>query len=122
MWLLAFILYYLWSLWLSCFRVLCTYFCLLPFIYVKNYGSAVVIGVLIAIVNGATTWLLGQVGIAVNTASLTLAWLVLNIFSIMLVDKLVAGFRVRHFWGAAIFAVLVIFINFGLTQILSGIF
>ena len=95
---------------------------ILPFVYVRNYSSAVIIGILIAIVNSATTWLLGQVGIAVNTASLTLAWLVLNIFSIMLVDKLLTGFRVRHFWGAAIFAVLVILINFGLTQILSGVF
>ena len=76
---------------------------ILPFVYVRNYSSAVVVGVLIAIINGATVWLLGQLGIGVNAASMTLAGLVLNIFSIMAVDKLLTGFRVRHFWGSSHF-------------------
>ncbi|MCB0841244.1 MAG: phage holin family protein [Bacteroidetes bacterium] len=95
---------------------------ILPFVYVRNYSSAVIVGVLIAIINGATVWLLGQLGIGVNAASMTLAGLVLNIFSIMAVDKLLSGFRVRHFWGAAIFAILVIFINFGLNGVLDSVF
>ncbi|MEM7368546.1 MAG: phage holin family protein [Bacteroidota bacterium] len=95
---------------------------LLPFIYIRNFGTAVLVGVLVSVFNAGILWILNQAGISLNTGALTLAHLVLTTVSILVVDKILTGFRVKQMWGAAVFGILVILINLGLNQLLSNIF
>lgn len=94
----------------------------LPFVRVRNYGTAIIVGILIAVVNNVAAWVLAQLGIYVNINSITIVSFLLNIFAIMLVDKFVRGFRVSGFWMATLFALLVIFIHFALRYVLSALF
>lgn len=95
---------------------------LLPFIYIRNFGTAVLVGVLVSVFNAGILWMLNQVGISLNTGALTIAHLILTTVSILIVDKILTGFRVNQMWGAAVFGVLVILINLGLNQLLGSIF
>lgn len=95
---------------------------LLPFVYLRNFGVAFVVGVLVSLFNTAIMWGLGQLGISFQPNMLTLAHLVLTTVSLLLADKLLGGFRLRSFWGAMVFALLVILLDLGLNQLLNAVF
>lgn len=94
---------------------------LLPNVRVKNYGHAVLVGLLIALVNTLIEWVLGLLGITVTVGSITLVGFLLSIVSILLVDKLWRGFHVRSTLWAAIFAILVVVVDFLLTKVTAAL-
>lgn len=94
---------------------------LLPFVYVRTYGTAVAVGILIAVVSAASAWFLGLLGIGVTAGATTLAGFLLTIFAIMIVDQVMRGFRVGNFWWAALFAVVAMFIDYLLTGIVADL-
>ncbi|WMJ74810.1 phage holin family protein [Cytophagaceae bacterium ABcell3] len=86
-------------------------------ISVKSYGHAIWTGILISVLNGTLGWVL-------NILALPLTWITFGLFSfvisgliILLVDKLVLGFKVANFFWAFIFAIIMAVAN-GLVQTL----
>lgn len=95
---------------------------LLPFVYLRNLGVGFMVAVLVSVFNVGMMWVLNQVGISLNTNVLTVAHLVLTTISLLLADKLMTGFRLRSFWNALVFALLVILLDLGLNQVVNMIF
>jgi putative membrane protein len=98
---------------------------LLPFVYVRSFGYAVLVGVLIALSNQLIWWLLGELGVSF-AASGGLAEAVINFFfyvlAIMLVDAILKGFRVSGFLMGAVFALVVAAIQYALGLVLATLF
>jgi putative membrane protein len=97
---------------------------LLPFVHVRNFGVAVLVGILIALGNQVIWWLLRAVGI--NVVGSGIGEALINFFiyvaSIMLVDAVMKSFRVSGFLMAALFAVVVAVIQYFLVIVTATIF
>jgi len=97
---------------------------LMPFVYVKNFGTALVVGILISLVNAGIWYLLTYLGVSISTSD-SIARALINFLiytlSIMAVDGLLGGFRVSGFFRAAIFGLLVAVIAYFLEILLAGI-
>ncbi len=95
---------------------------LLPFVKVKNFGTAILVGILISLVNYGLWWLLGNLGISFGGAE-QLGKSLINFFiyvvAILIVDAVMTSFRVSGFIMAAVFAVVVAVINHFLTAFLA---
>lgn len=94
----------------------------LPFVHVRNFGIAVVVGILIALINAGLVWLLGAAGVSVGVGSLTIVGFLLYTVAIMLADQVMSGFRVGGFLWAALFAIIVIVIDMVLRQLFAAVF
>ncbi|MEM8901621.1 MAG: phage holin family protein [Bacteroidota bacterium] len=92
---------------------------LLPFVYVRNFGNALGVGILVSLFNAGILWGLQQLGVSLNVGYLTIANLILTTISVLLSDKIMKGFRVRHNWGAIAFGLLVILLNLGIHHFLG---
>lgn len=95
---------------------------ILPFVRVKNFGVAILVGIFISFVNYGLWWLLSNLGINFGGAD-PLARSLINFFiyvvAILIVDSVVKSFKVNGFIIAAVFAVLVSFINYFLTAFVA---
>ena len=69
-------------------------------IQVRNYGTALVATVVIAIVNTLVGWPLHFLTFPLTILTLGLFWLVVNAFLLKLASMLVPGFTVSGFWAA----------------------
>ncbi|MEM9935635.1 MAG: phage holin family protein [Bacteroidota bacterium] len=97
---------------------------LLPFVHVKNFLTAIVVGILISVVNYLIWWGLNSAGVSF-AGSDQLARGLINIFiyavSILIVDSFMKYFQVKGILMAAVFAVAVSIINLALSVFVSSL-
>lgn len=78
----------------------------LPGVEIKNFWSAILVAALLAIVNTFLNPILQIIALPVTILTLGLFALVINTLLIMLVDALVDGFKVKNFWWAFFFGIV----------------
>ncbi len=93
---------------------------LLPGVTVRDFGTAVVAAVVLAIVNALLRPLLVILTLPLTILTLGLFLLVINALMVLLVDALLEGFSTRNFWWALLFSVVLAVINLVLFS-LAGI-
>lgn len=93
---------------------------LLPGVTVRDFGTAVVVAVVLAIVNALLRPLLVILTLPLTILTLGLFLLVINALMVLLVDALLEGFSTRNFWWALLFSVVLAVINLVLFS-LAGI-
>lgn len=83
----------------------------LPGVEIKNFWSAIVVAALLAIVNTFLNPILQLISLPVTIITLGLFALVINTLMVMLVDALVEGFKIKNFWWAFIFGIVMSLIS-----------
>lgn len=84
---------------------------LLPQVNVKNFWTAVLVGILIGFANGALRLVLGTVGFGLNPMNLSIASLLVSTLAIYLVDAIIPGFKIKSFLWTFLFALILAAIN-----------
>lgn len=79
---------------------------ILPGVEIKNFWSAIVVAAVLAIVNTFLTPIIQFIALPVTIITLGLFALVINTLMIMLVDALVDGFKIKNFWWALLFGIV----------------
>ena len=79
---------------------------LLPHVDVDDYGTALIVALILAIANVIVKPILVVLTIPITVITLGLFLLVINALIIMLVDYLVDGFRIDGFWWALLFSLI----------------
>ena len=92
----------------------------LPRVEVKNFWAALVVALVLGIINYTLKPILLVLTLPVNILTLGLFTLVINAIIILLVDKLLTGFKVGGFWMALIFSIVLGLVNGVLTWIIPG--
>ena len=91
---------------------------LLPFVSIKNFPLAVIVGILISIVNYLIWWGLESAGVSFAGSDMMARGLI-NIFiyavSILIVDSFIKNFKVSDILMAAVFALVVSALNIALS-------
>lgn len=78
---------------------------------VDGYLTAIIVAVILAIVNGTIGIFLKIITFPINILTLGLVSIIINVLMVLLVAKIVPGFRVDGFWVALIFAVILALVN-----------
>lgn len=84
---------------------------ILPGVSVINYGTAILVALVLAIVNVLVKPVLIILTIPITLLTLGLFLLVINAAIILLVDNLIGGFEVNGFWWALLFSLLLSIFN-----------
>jgi putative membrane protein len=84
---------------------------LLKGVTVKNFFTAIITALLIGVVNAVLKPIFIFLTIPVTIITLGLFLLVIDALMILLVDKALAGFKVKNFWWALIFSVVLSLVN-----------
>ena len=84
---------------------------LLRGVEVKNFWSAIVTAILLAIVNAILRPLLIILTIPITVITLGLFILVIDALLLMLIDALLPGLKIKNFWWAGGFSLLLSIIN-----------
>ena len=84
---------------------------LLPGVDVDDYGTALLVALILAIVNVIVKPILVVLTIPITIMTLGLFLLVINALLILFVDNLISGFEVRGFWWALLFSVILSVFN-----------
>ncbi len=84
---------------------------LLPGVNVDDYGSALLVALVLAIANIIVKPILILLTIPVTIITLGLFLLAINAIIIMLVDSVVPGFEVDGFWWALLFSLILSLFN-----------
>lgn len=84
---------------------------LLPGVDVDDYGTALIVALILAIVNVLVKPILVILTIPITILTLGLFLLVINAGIILFVDNLVGGFHVRGFWWALLFSLILSIFN-----------
>ena len=84
---------------------------LLPGVSVNDYGTALVVALILAIVNVLVKPILVILTIPITILTLGLFLLVINAALILFVDNLVDGFHVENFWWALLFSLIMSIFN-----------
>ena len=75
---------------------------------VRGYGAAIIAAIVIAVVGGVVTWLLGLLGITIGGGLLgAIILLIIAAVVLMLSDKFLPGMEVKGFSGAIIAAIAI---------------
>ncbi len=91
---------------------------ILPGVEIKNFWSAIVVAALLSIVNTFLNPIIQIISLPVTILTLGLFALVINTLMIMLVDALVDGFKIKSFWWALAFGLVMSLIS----SVLFGVF
>lgn len=91
---------------------------LLRGVTVKNFGNALLVAIVLSVVNAIIRPVFVFFTIPITILTLGLFILVINALLIMLVDVIVPGFKVKNFWWALLFSVILSVINSMLSWIL----
>jgi putative membrane protein len=78
---------------------------------VDGYLTAIIVAVVLAIVNGTIGIFLKILTLPINLLTLGLISIIINVLMVLLVARIVPGFRVDGFWVALIFAVILALVN-----------
>lgn len=84
---------------------------LLRGVEVKNFGTALLVAVLLALVNAFVRPIVAFLSLPVIVLTMGLFLLVINALMVMLVDAMVDGLKVKNFWWALLFSVLMSLLN-----------
>ena len=84
--------------------VLASYF--VPGVRVNGYGTAIIVGVLLALANATIGFILRLLTFPINVLSLGLMSFIITVLMVLLVDNFVAGFSTAGFISAMIFALV----------------
>jgi putative membrane protein len=79
---------------------------ILPGVHVSGYLTAVIAGVLLAVVNATIGLLLRILTFPLNILTLGLISFIISVFMVLLVSHLLDGFYVSGFFSAALFAIV----------------
>ena len=85
---------------------------IIPGIYVRDYGVALIATVVIAIVNTLVGWPLHLLSLPLTILTLGLFWLVVNAFLLKLASMLVPGFTVNGFLAAFLGSITLTVLNY----------
>jgi len=83
----------------------------IPGVYVNGYGTAVIAGVLLAVVNATIGLILRILTFPLNILTLGLVSFIIGVCMILLVSNLLDGFHVHGFLSAALFAIVLAIIK-----------
>ena len=83
----------------------------IPGVYVQGYFTAVLAGILLALVNATVGLILRILTFPLNILTLGLVSFIIGVFMILLVSHLLGGFYVRGFFSAALFAIVLAIIK-----------
>lgn len=84
---------------------------ILPGVSVEDYGTALIVALILAIVNVLVKPILVVLTIPITIVTLGLFLLVINAAIILFVDNLVTGFHVDGFWWALLFSLILSIFN-----------
>lgn len=84
---------------------------ILPGVSVEDYGTALIVALILAVVNILVKPILVILTIPITIVTLGLFLLVINAAIILFVDNLVSGFTVRGFWWALLFSLILSIFN-----------
>ncbi|MGC1242876.1 MAG: phage holin family protein [Chryseosolibacter sp.] len=84
---------------------------ILPGVSVEDYGTALIVALILAIVNVLVKPILVILTIPITIVTLGLFLLVINAAIILFVDNLVTGFHVDGFWWALLFSLILSIFN-----------
>ena len=84
---------------------------LLPEVEVRDYGTALIVALILAVVNVVVKPILVVLTIPITILTLGLFLLVINAAIILFVDNLVGGFEVGGFWWALLFSLILSIFN-----------
>lgn len=84
---------------------------ILPGVSVEDYGTALIVALILAVVNVLVKPILVILTIPITIITLGLFLLVINAAIILFVDNLVSGFRVEGFWWALLFSLILSVFN-----------
>lgn len=84
---------------------------LLKGVTVKNYGNALLVAIVLGIINAIIRPILIFLTIPITILTLGLFILVINALIIMLVDAILPGFKVKNFWWALGFSIVLSIFN-----------
>lgn len=84
---------------------------LLRGVEIKNFWSAVLTAILLAIVNALIRPLLIILTIPITILTLGLFILVIDALLLMLIDALLPGLKIKNFWWALLFSIVLSVIN-----------
>ena len=101
---------YIFSLLITALAVVVTAY-LLPGVTIKNYGSAIIVALLIGLVNSFIRPIMVFLTFPITILTLGLFLFVINALMIILVSKLVPSFKVNGFLSALIFSIVLSIIN-----------
>ncbi|MCB9283652.1 MAG: phage holin family protein [Lewinellaceae bacterium] len=82
-----------------------------PNVQVRDFGRAVIIAVVLAILNGTLGAFLKMISFPITILTLGLFSLVINALMIILADYFLKGFQVRNFWWALVLSALLAIFN-----------
>lgn len=103
---------------LNGFAVLLTAY-LLPGVHVKDYLTALIVAVVLAVANVIVKPILVVLTIPITILTLGLFLLVINAVIILLVDHFIPEFSVNGFWWALAFSLIMSVFNSMITDILK---
>jgi len=78
-----------------------------PHVKILNFGRALVLAIVLAILNGTLGTFLKAISLPFNVITFGLFSFVINALMILIADYFMKGFQVRGFWWALVLAVLV---------------
>lgn len=84
---------------------------LLPGVAVEDYGTALIVALILAVVNVIVKPILVILTIPITILTLGLFLLVINAALILFVENLVNGFTVDNFWWALLFSLILSIFN-----------
>jgi putative membrane protein len=84
---------------------------LLPGVSVADYGTALLVALILAVLNGFVKPILVLFTIPITILTLGLFLLVINAVIILFADSLIGGFEVRGFWWALLFSLILSIFN-----------
>ena len=94
---------------------------ILPSVYVKNFGTAVVVALVYGILKMLFRGVLIFLSLPLMIVTLGLFYFVINAFLLWITDKLIDGFEVRGFFTTIIAAFLISLIDTVLHWVIPGI-
>jgi putative membrane protein len=80
---------------------------ILPGVHVKNFTTAIIVAIVLAVLNAFLKPLLVILTIPITVFTLGLFLLVINAIIVILCSKLVPGFTVDGFWYALLFSLVI---------------
>ena len=89
---------------------------IVPGIYVRDYGVALIATVVIAIVNTLVGWPLHFLTFPLTILTLGLFWLIVNAFLLKLASMLVPGFTVSGFLAAFLGSIMLTVLHYIMTH------
>ena len=92
---------------------------ILPGVEVSGIGIGIIVAIALALINTYVQPVLLFLTLPINVATLGLFTFIINALLIMLAAAVIPGFRVKGFWWALLFAVILGIINSALFSILG---